>query len=77
MSGISQLAEFLRSHHVDGHAIANDRGCMNAWADEAEQSLDAGNQAMIEVRASDSLSGSPETFTVAAEGIETEIVHEE
>lgn len=66
--GLGEIAAFLATAHRRGASMTREH--LLAWADEAENSLAAGNPAMIEVRTIDSASGRPETFTVSDAGIE-------
>lgn len=72
--GMTEIATFIRENHKDGARIANDHSCISAWAAEAEESLDNGNPAMIEIRTFDSMTGAPITFTVSDAGIDIEEV---
>lgn len=62
------IREFLAANHKRGAIMTSEM--IGAWANEAEESLEAGNPAMIEVRAMDSISGHPVTFTVPDEGVD-------
>jgi hypothetical protein len=68
--GMAEIADFLIANHKEGGRIAEDPTCINAWAAEAEESLENGNPAMIEIRAHDSVPGFPLTFTVSQSGID-------
>ena len=43
---------------------------IDAWCADAEQSLAAGNGAVVEMPASGTMSGRPETYTIPADGID-------
>lgn len=75
-TGLTEIAAFIIANHKDGARIANYRSVIHAWAAEAEESLDNGNPAMIEIRASASVSGSPVTFTVSDAGVDVAEVEE-
>ena len=68
-NGLNEIATFIRENHKDGARIAEDHSCLNAWASEAEESLDNDNPAMIEIAGRDSITGNPITFTVSNDGI--------
>lgn len=70
-TGLREIAEFLAAHHKLGGDYFT-RDMLSAWAAEAEESADAGNPAMIEIRAHDSVSGAPITFTISAAGVDVE-----
>ena len=57
----------------DGVPYCNtDNRALNAWAEEAEESLAAGNGAHVEMDCFSTESGRPETFVVPADGIRIE-----
>lgn len=70
--GIAQIAEFIRQNHKDGTRIANTPSCLNAWAGEAEESMESGNPPIIEIRSWDSNSCATVSFTVSPDGIDIE-----
>ena len=47
---------------------------IRAWAQDAEFQLGEGNQASIEIRAFDSISGHTENYTITDAGLDSEIV---
>jgi hypothetical protein len=69
-TGLAEIAEFLRKNHKHGSRIAQDRSCINAWADEAEESLANGNPAMFEIRASESQQGWLVTCVISPAGLD-------
>jgi len=68
-TGIAEIRDFLAARSNDP-ALYDSQRALNAWADEAEESLDAGNGAHIELRGVHSVSGCPETFSVSDAGID-------
>jgi hypothetical protein len=70
-NGIKQIAKFLADNHKQGERIAADASMLRAWAADAEFSLSEGNDAGIEIKSFDSLSGRTQTFTVSAEGLDS------
>ncbi len=69
-AGITEIAEFIRQNHIDGDRIAKDQSCLNAWASDAEESMESGNPPIIEIRSFDSKSGATVSFTVSPGGID-------
>lgn len=69
VEGIRQIAGFLFDNHKKGMMIAETPSMLQAWANDAEFSLENGNGAMIELLSWDSVHGRTETFTVGPAGI--------
>ncbi len=69
-AGLAEIAAFLADNHVKGgdHFTAD---MLRAWAADAEFQLAEGNSATVEIRASDTVSGHAETYTVSDEGIDS------
>ncbi len=63
-AGLAEIAAFLADNHVKGgdHFTAD---MLRAWAADAEFQLAEGNSATVEIRASDTVSGHAETYTVS------------
>lgn len=68
-AGLAEIHYFLARHHKLGGAHFTD-GMLRAWAADAEFQLAEGNDACIEIRSWDALSGHTETFTVPEHGID-------
>ena len=72
--GIEEIRTFLIENHKDGALYAgNDRVTelmLSAWADDADESLADGGDAIIELKQCDSASGRTQTYTISAAGIE-------
>jgi hypothetical protein len=71
-TGLAEIEAILKasSNHefIDGK-------CLAAYAADVEESLDAGNPAMFEIRGMHTKSGNPETFTI--DGFDTKETEEE
>lgn len=66
--GLRYLSAWINATANDEHRHT-DPDNLNAWADEAEESMGAGNPPLVEMQAPATLSGRPETFTVPDDGI--------
>ena len=65
MAAIKHWIEATRGEDDFGPLAETDARALEAWADEAERSMDRGNpQAMVEMSQHMSRSGRPETFTL-------------
>lgn len=72
-TGLKEIAEFLgNKHKLGGDHFTDDM--IRAWAQDAEFQLGEGNQASIEIRAFDSISGHTENYTITDAGLDSEIV---
>lgn len=72
-TGLKEIAEFLgNKHKLGGDHFTDD--IIRAWAQDAEFQLGEGNQASIEIRAFDSISGHTENYTITDAGLDSEIV---
>ena len=73
--GIEEIRTFLIKNHKDGaYYFSSDRVtelALSAWADDADSSLAAGGDAIIELKQRDSVSGRTQTYTISAAGIDT------
>ena len=68
--GLAEIAAFLAAKHkLGGEHFTPDM--LRAWAADAEFQLAEGNSATVEIRASDTVSGHAETYTVSDEGIDS------
>jgi hypothetical protein len=72
-TGLAEIHAFLASHHKKGgdHFTAD---MLRAWAADAEFQMSEGNDADIEIKSWDTVSGRTELFTVSPAGIDTEMV---
>lgn len=70
-NGLNQIHQFLAEHHKKGGEHF-DKDMLRAWAADAEFQLAEGNPASIEIRSWDAVSGHTETFTISAEGLDSE-----
>ena len=70
-NGLNQIHQFLADHHKKGGEHFNDE-MLRAWAADAEFQLAEGNDACIEIRSFDAVSGHTETFTISPEGLDVE-----
>lgn len=73
--GIEEIRAFLIKNHKDGaYYFGSDRVtelCLSARADDADESLADGGDAIIELKQRDSASGRTQTYTISAAGIDT------
>lgn len=75
-TGLNEIHAFLAERHVKGgDHFTSDMLC--AWAADAEFQLSEGNDASIEIKSWDAVSGHTETFTVSDAGIDTETLNDE
>lgn len=72
-TGLNEIAEFLAAHHKLGRDHFSD-DMLRAWAADAEFQISEGNDATIEIKSWDSISGHTETFRVSDAGIDSEII---
>ena len=74
--GLAEIREFLaRNHKLGGGHF--DAGMIRAWAQDAEFQLGEGNDATIEIRGADSVTGSPVCYTISDDGLDAETVEVE
>ena len=71
--GIKEIHAFLADNHKLGGSHF-DAAMFRAWANDAEFSLAEGNDASIEIKATDSIHGRTQTFTVSDAGIDAKMV---
>ena len=71
-TGLKEIHAFLADNHKKGGDFSNTM--LQAWATDAEFSLSEGNDAGIEIKATDSVFGRTQTFTVSDAGIDTQMV---
>ncbi len=74
--GIREIGEFLgvrfkKAVNSGTGADYFDSSMLAAWAADAEFQLGEGNPPLIEIKGVDSVSGTPETFEVSPEGVDT------
>ena len=66
--GIGEIRAFLAENHKKGDAFTLEM--LHAWAKDAEFQLSEGNSATIEIRASDSVHGRAQEFTISDAGLD-------
>ncbi len=66
--GLHYLADWVKVTANEDHC-RTDQQNLDAWANEAEESMGNGNPPMVEMQAPATLSGVPETFTIPADGV--------
>ena len=71
--GLNEIKEFLAANHKKGGDHFT-RDMLNAWAADAEFQMSEGNSPSIELKASDSIHGYTQEYTVSDAGIDTEYV---
>ena len=71
--GLNEIKEFLAANHKKGGDNFN-RSMLIAWAADAEFQLSEGNDASIEIKSWDTVSGHTETFTISDAGLDSESV---
>ena len=71
--GLAEIKEFLAGHHRLGGDHFTDE-MIRAWASDAEFQLGEGNDATIEIRSWDTVSGRTETYTISEAGLDSEEV---
>lgn len=70
--GLREIKSFLaKNHKLGGDHFTPDM--LRAWAADAEFQLGEGNDASIEIKSFDSVSGHTETYTLSAAGVEWQI----
>jgi hypothetical protein len=72
-TGLKEIQAFLAENHKLGGEHFTP-AMLRAWAQDAEFSLSEGNDAGIEIKSWDSVSGHTQTFEVSDAGIDTEFV---
>lgn len=72
-AGLREIAEFLQENHKAAagkpYRYFTD-SMLNAWAADAEASMEAGNPPMIEIPGRHSVTGNPITYTVSDAGLD-------
>ena len=71
--GLAHLKAWIESTAASDEAglLQNtDARALDAWACEAEEAMGNGNPPMVEMSANVTKSGTPETFTIPADGVE-------
>lgn len=74
-TGVQALKRWIEATSMPDHCHT-DAGNLEAWCQEAEESMGNGNPPMVEMSKLHTKSGVPETFTIPASGIYTEEVEE-
>lgn len=69
-AGMQQLRQFLANNLKLRPEVELDE-VLGAWAQEAEQSLNAGNPAIVELKNWESLDGHTQTFEITDAGVDT------
>lgn len=72
-TGLNEIKEFLAANHKKGGDHFT-RDMLQAWAADAEFQMSEGNSPSIEIKASDSIHGYTQEYTVSDAGIDTEYV---
>ncbi|HEX9391469.1 MAG TPA: hypothetical protein VF928_09180 [Usitatibacteraceae bacterium] len=72
--GRQEIAAFLLANHKKGESIHDVKSCIDAWVEDAEFHLAQGNQASIEIRSWDAVSGRTENFEISDAGLDIEEV---
>jgi len=70
--GIAALKKWIEETRAEddfGFLCGTDAEALNAWAEEAEDSMLAGNPPIVEMHEMNTRSGRPETFTLSSEMI--------
>ncbi len=68
-TGIKEIHAFLAANHKLG-GDHFDAEMLHAWARDAEFQLGEGNPACIEIKASDSINGRTQEYTISATGLD-------
>ena len=71
--GLKEIHAFLAANHKMGGEHF-DQNMINAWASDAEDSLNNGNLPIIEIKSFDSVTGYPATYQITDAGIDSEVV---
>lgn len=66
--GLKEIKKFLAKNHKWGKKFSQEM--LLAWAADAEFQLAEGNSASIEIRASDSIHGRTQEFTISDAGLD-------
>ena len=72
-TGLNEIAEFLGTRHKLGRDHFSP-DMLRAWADDAEFQLAEGNDASIEIKSWDTLSGHTETYSITDAGLDSQEV---
>lgn len=71
--GLREIRDFLAANHKLGGDYFT-RSMLDAWADEAEDQLEAGNPPVIELRPWDSVHGHAVEFEISSAGFDAEVI---
>jgi hypothetical protein len=74
--GITALKKWIETTALPDYCHTDQRN-IEAWCQEAEESMGNGNPPIVEMRSSDTKSGVPETFTIPDAGISAREVDDE
>lgn len=77
ISALKAWVEKTRAEDDAGPLALTDARALDAWARDAEESMANGNPPMVEMPASHSKTGRPETFTLPADCINEEETDDE
>ena len=66
--GMKALKKWIEATALEDHCHT-DQNNLEAWAEEAEESMGNGNPPMVEMSKLHTQSGVPETFTIPEDGI--------
>lgn len=72
-TGLKEIHSFLAENHKKG-GDHFDEGMLSAWASDAEFQLGEGNSATIEIKSSDSATGTTLTYTISDAGLDCDEV---
>ena len=75
--GLNEIARFLKENHKKGDLISSSPSMVRHWAVQADDQLDYGNSASIEIRSFDSIYGRTQEFTVSDAGIDTNQIEDD
>lgn len=67
-TGVAALKRWIEATSLPDHCPTN-QGNLEAWCQEAEESMGNGNPPMVEMNKLHTISGVPETFVIPEDGI--------
>lgn len=68
--GLEEIRAFLAAKHKKGSAQPLTRDMLLSWATTAEHRLFQGQDACIEIKASDSITGNHESYCISHQGVD-------
>jgi hypothetical protein len=77
IAALKAWVEKTRAEDDAGHLALTDERALDAWAQEAEESMANGGPPLVEMPASHSKTGKPETFTLSESCIKKSIEESE